>query len=144
MIQTGKVQLLAWKLDDQLYGVELEYCLEVQKDLAILKVPHSKDYISGITNLRGEVVTVLDLNYILGKKEKSNREKSVIIRFKYNNKHLAIQADSIAEVLETSFDKLDPANIHLTESELVYISRVFYTDKGVMLILNIKELFVIR
>ena len=84
MIQTGKVQLLAWKLDDQLYGVELEYCLEVQKDLAILKVPHSKDYISGITNLRGEVVTVLDLNYILGKKEKSNREKSVIIRFKFS------------------------------------------------------------
>lgn len=144
MIKKDKVQLLAWQLDDQLFGAEIEYCLEVQKDLDILKVPHSKEYILGITNLRGDVVTVLDLNYILGNKDKTDREKAVIIRFKYNNKHIAIQADTITEVLETSLDKLEPANIHLTESELIYISKVCYTDKGVMLILNIKELFTIR
>ncbi len=144
MTKSDKIQLLTWRLGDQLFGAEIEYCLEVQKDLTILKVPHSKDYISGITNLRGDVVTVINLNFILGQKKSITSSKPIIIRFKYNNKQLAIEADSISEVLEIPVDKLESANIYLTESELVYISKVFYTEYGIILVLNIKELFVIH
>ena len=141
---TQKIQLLTWKLKDQLFAAELTHCLEVQQGMKLLKVPHSKNYISGITNFRGDVITVLDLEVMLGQSGKPNISKPVTIRFKYNDKQIAILADSISEVIEISYDKLEPANIHLTEYELQFISHVCYTNYGVILILNINELFVVR
>ena len=95
-----KIQLLTWTIGGQIYGADINYCLEVQKDVSIVQVPHSKNYISGIVNLRGDVVTVLDLLVLLNQKEKASREKCVIIRFNNSEKQVAIKADAISDVIE--------------------------------------------
>lgn len=140
----NKFQILTWTIADQLYGAEIHYCFEVQNNTKIIEVPHSQPFISGIVNLRGDVVTVLDLLVLMGQRQESNTDDSVIIRLKNKEKQVAIKADSISEVRELNKESLEPAGVHLTEEELRYIPYVTYTDAGLILILNVEELFVVK
>lgn len=139
-----KIQILTWKSNNQLYGTNIQNCHEVQKDVHVLKVPHSKKYISGIVNLRGEILTVLDLPAILGLKEKANDGNSVIIRMKNKSKQIALKVDSIEQVLNITSDKIEDASLHLNGKELEFIPQVAYSDSGFILLLDIEKLFIVR
>ncbi|MCB1191095.1 MAG: chemotaxis protein CheW [Leptospiraceae bacterium] len=139
-----KLQILTWSIKGQLYGADIHFCMEVQKDARVIDVPQSKSYVAGIVNLRGDVVTVLDLLSLMDLEKDTQKEKSVIIRMKYQEKQIAIKADNISEVLEIPHQSLESADLHLSEKELQYISYVANTPIGLVLILNVEELFVIK
>lgn len=143
-MKSDKIQLLTWAIEGQIYGADINYCLEVQKDVTIVQVPHSKKYISGIVNLRGDVVTVLDLLVLLNQKEKASREKCVIIRFKNNEKQVAIKADTISDVIELPITSLEEASLHISSDKTRYIPHVAYTSSGFILIFNAEELFIVK
>lgn len=144
MGENGKIQLLTWMIGNQMYGADVKFCLEVQKDISVVEVPHSKKYISGIVNLRGDVVTVLDLQVLLAQKAAATRERSVIIRFNSRERQVAIKADAIRDVLEIPFSKLEDAGTRLSSTETKYLPYIAYTDSTFLLILNIEELFVVK
>lgn len=139
-----KIQLLTWTIEGQIYGADINYCLEVQKDVSIVQVPHSKDYIAGIVNLRGDVVTVLDLLVLLNQKEKASREKCVIIRFNHSEKQVAIKADAISDVIDLPRISLEEASLHIASDKTRYIPKVAHTSNGFILIFNAEELFVVK
>ncbi|MCB1157334.1 MAG: chemotaxis protein CheW [Leptospiraceae bacterium] len=142
--KNDKLQILTWVIDGQLYGADIRFCFEVQNSIQIVDVPHSKEYIAGIVNLRGDVVTVLDLLVLMGQKEKAFNGRSVIIRLKMNEKQVAIKAESISEVIEISHSSLEPASQHLSGKELNYIPHIAYTNLGLILLLNVEELFIVK
>lgn len=142
MLQADEeVQLLVWEIEEQIFAAEIKYCLEVQKDVDIIEVPHSKNYISGIVNIRGDIVTIIDLFVLLGKRSSPKLEKSTIILFQYNNRLLAICADNISEVIKIEKKTIENAHLYLGSKELDFISNVSYTEIGFTLILGIEKLF---
>jgi purine-binding chemotaxis protein CheW len=69
-IKAEKFQILTWYIGKQLFGMELASCREVVQDRHITTVPYAKENVAGIVNLRGDVVTVLDLGVMLGYSDK--------------------------------------------------------------------------
>lgn len=55
-----------FKLNDQLFGLDIRFIREINKQLDLSPVPHAPDYIFGLLNLRGQIVTVLDLKRRIG------------------------------------------------------------------------------
>lgn len=53
-------------LEDRLYGVDILTVREINRQLDLTPVPHAPEYISGLINLRGQIVTVIDLKRRLG------------------------------------------------------------------------------
>ncbi len=53
-------------LSGQLFGIDILLVREINRQLEMTPVPHASDYIRGLLNLRGQVVTILDLNRRLG------------------------------------------------------------------------------
>jgi len=141
-LQEGlRQQILTWTLGEQYFGMHIDRCREVVRDRQVTKVPYAKDYVAGIVNLRGEVVTVLDLSIMLGyKKDNEVKDAYVIIRLKSDTKHVSIKADNISDVLEIDESKIEPTPAHLNEMETRYISSVAMTEKGLVIILNADEI----
>ncbi|MCB1192819.1 MAG: chemotaxis protein CheW [Leptospiraceae bacterium] len=140
-----KIQLLTWTIDEQLFGLDIGKCREVDRDMKITAVPHSKIFIAGIVNLRGDVVTVIDLKMLLNNDSiPTESPKNVIIRLKSESSNIAIKADRISDILEISQDQIEPAATHLSDFETKYITHVGITDKGLVLILNSNELLNIK
>ncbi len=138
----GGRQILTWKIGERLFGMDIGHCREVDKDKVIVAVPHSRKEIAGIVNLRGDVVTVIDLRVLLGGEvlREDDDGKSVIIRLKCRNQHVALKADSIYDVLSVTNDQFEGTPAHLSEIEARYIQSVAMTPKGLVVILNPDEI----
>ena len=54
------VRWITFQLSDETYGIEVQQVREILRINNILPVPGSPDYVLGITNIRGNVVTVID------------------------------------------------------------------------------------
>lgn len=135
-----KLQILTWFIGKQLFGMELSQCREVVQDRIITRVPYANQNVAGIVNLRGEVVTVLDLSLMLGYESDVKDEKYVVVRIKSDTEHVAVKADTIYDILEVEYGSMESAPAHLNEMETRYIRGVAMTDKGLVVVLNADEL----
>jgi purine-binding chemotaxis protein CheW len=131
------LEVLTWYVNEQLYGLFLEDCKEVIKNIDILPIPHSKNYIAGIHNLRGEIITVIDVGVKLGYPKKPLEREKSIIRLKEKSK-VSIMADKIFDIIEISSDLLELPPSNLSDQEMKCISFVVNSEKGVILIVNLK------
>ncbi len=135
-----KLQILTWTSNGHTYGGDAKYCIEVQAERKILDIPHANNYIVGIVNLRGDIVTVLDLFALMGQPSQK-LDRKVIIRLKDGEKQVALLADSVSEVIEISEEDLESAENHLTEKELKYIPYIIRRNHNLIFFVNILELF---
>ena len=63
---TEEIQMLTFTLDNVLYGVNVHQVREVKNFEGVTPVPYAPDYVKGVTNLRGEVIPVIDLRKRFG------------------------------------------------------------------------------
>lgn len=131
-----RIEVLIWYAGEQLYGLYLQDCKEVIKNIDILTVPHSKKYVVGILNLRGEIITVIDAGVKLGYPQKNQEGKKSIIRLKDKSK-ISIMADEILDILEIETDLIEQPPSNLNEREMKCISKIANIELGAILILNL-------
>jgi len=137
-------QYLVWQTDNEMYCAGVKYCMEVQKGIEIVEVPRAKNFISGIASLRGEIVTVLDLPSLLGREKDSYLMDATIIRFRLSQKSIAIKANIITEVINISESDLKNSSGYLGTKEQTLISKVAYSELGLLLVLDVEKLFSIH
>lgn len=106
-------QLVTMTVDDQLFGLPILSVQDIVETHKITQVPRTPSAISGIMNLRGRIVTVINLRRILGRSDDSNSRMGVTVEFKGDL--YTILVDQIGEVrllnrtdFEASPATLDP------------------------------------
>lgn len=60
------LSLITFRVDGQLFGLDILYVREINKHLDLCPVPHANGHIRGLVNLRGQIFTVMDLKNRLG------------------------------------------------------------------------------
>ncbi|PJZ65943.1 chemotaxis protein CheW [Leptospira wolffii] len=133
-------QYLSFYLGTEIYGIQLEGCKEVDHNKRILKVPHAPSYIEGIVNLRGDLVTILNLSSLFGKPQTISNQKYSLIRLKGKKETFAILSDSVSDIIEVSDNALEACPSHLSEKESRFIRCVSVLENGTLIILNQEEL----
>jgi purine-binding chemotaxis protein CheW len=104
--------MLTFSLDNCVYGVNVSQVREVKNFEGVTPVPYAPDYVKGVTNLRGEVIPVIDLRKRFGIANGKNENTNIMIIVQ--DKHpVGIMVDSVMEVLtlpkkdiETNSDSL--------------------------------------
>jgi len=64
-IAKEEIKMLTFSLDNVFYGVNVNQVLEVKNFEGATPVPYAPHYVKGVTNLRGEVVPVIDLRKLI-------------------------------------------------------------------------------
>ncbi|WAM34617.1 chemotaxis protein CheW [Caldicellulosiruptor morganii] len=93
-----KDRYLIFTVDNQYYGIEIKYVIEIVGLLPITYLPHQRDYIRGIVNLRGKIIPVIDARIRLGKVYKEYQERTCIIVVSINGFQVGIIVDYVNEV----------------------------------------------
>jgi purine-binding chemotaxis protein CheW len=103
-------QYLTFKLDQELFAVDIGKVREVLEFTTMTKVPRMPDFMRGVINLRGNMVPVIDLRLKLGltMTEKTIDTCVVILEVEVDGERTVLGAlvDSVQEVIE-----LDPGNV---------------------------------
>jgi purine-binding chemotaxis protein CheW len=106
MAQTS--QFCTFYLDKLLFGVELQGVQEVIRDLQMTPVPLAPSVVSGLMNLRGQLVTAVDLRrrLELGPAKADLEPMNVVVRSQDGAVSLLVdEIGDVVEVQESSFER---------------------------------------
>ena len=134
-------QYLEWQLHNQSYALAVEYCVDVQRKLAVVEIPHSEEWIQGIVNWRGDIVTVMDLSVLFTRGQKSIDMPPIIMRLQYKGEVIAIGVDEIYEVLDVEEAQIQSSDKFLSVQEARYITSVIQKEQKLLLVPDLKKIF---
>jgi purine-binding chemotaxis protein CheW len=136
-VGTGQ-RYLAFTLGEEIYAVPLLSVKEVIAIPEVTTVPQTPNYFLGIMNLRGQVISVIDLRTKLSIKPKSDAETAVII-FDLHPNSIGVVVDSIDSVLNPGEDEIADKPEIQSQKSTEYITGVFHQDKRLVLLLDISK-----
>jgi purine-binding chemotaxis protein CheW len=138
-------QYLTFKLDSEVFALDVATVREVLDFTAIAKIPRTPEFMRGVINLRGSVVPVVDLRLAFGM---SATEKTVntciIVAEVYLDGETAIMgalADSVEEVIDLEPDQIEPAPRIGTSIRTDFIRGMGKRDANFLMILDIDRVF---
>ncbi len=95
-------QFTTFTLDGDLFGVEVETVQEVLRHQAMTRVPLAPPAVGGLLNLRGQVITALDLRRRLGLPDRAPGQLPMNVVVRTDDGVVSLLVDQIGEVVETS------------------------------------------
>ncbi len=115
----GKV--MTFNIGEQVYGIEIQYVVEIIGMSHITKVPHVPNYIKGIINVRSKVVPIVDIRTRFGKPEIPYTSRTCIITLSLNDISVGIIVDSVADVedIHTGDISATPQNKNVNENDFI-------------------------
>lgn len=138
------VELATFYIGDALCGMDILKIQEVNKLMQMTKVPQAPDYVLGILNLRGQIVTILDLGRKLGLGETDITQDPRNIIVNSAGGHVGLLVRKISDVVAVDMEKREtaPANMRGIQGE--YFNGVYKTDKNLIGILNVDKVLSIE
>ncbi len=103
------LQYVTFRLDDETYGIDVMQIQEVLRYTEIAPVPGAPDYVLGIINLRGNVVTVIDTRRRFGLADAEVTDATRIVVMESDSQVMGILVDSVAEVVYLKASDIETA-----------------------------------
>lgn len=128
---------LAFSLGKETYGIPLLTVREVIAVPSFTPIPQTPAHFLGLMNLRGQVISVLDLRQKLGIKPTPESEASVII-CDLSPLCLGVVVDSIDSVLTPAADSVSPPP-EASGRSLAYLSAVCRSGEKLVLLIDIAK-----
>ncbi|MBL1433749.1 chemotaxis protein CheW [Gammaproteobacteria bacterium AH-315-C21] len=139
-IQDPLLQWVTFRLDEEKYGINVMAVQEVLKVTEITQVPGAPDFVLGIINLRGNVVTVIDARtrFKLGHRERDDNSRIIIIES--SDQEVGILVDSVAEVVYMRDSEIEPAPAVGSDDSSKFIQGVNSSGSELLILVELDKL----
>lgn len=134
------LQWVTFRLDNETYGINVMQVQEVLRVTEIAPVPGAPDYVLGIINLRGNVVTVIDTRKRFGLMPKEPDDATRIVIIEADKQVVGILVDAVAEVVDLRASEIESApNVGNDESSK-YIQGVASRGGELLILVDLNKL----
>ncbi len=141
-------QYLTFKLDTDLFAVDVSQAREVLDFSEVTRVPQTPDYMLGVINLRGSVVPVINLRRKFGMTEAERTVDTCIIVLDINIHDetvvVGIVADAVQEVLDLDAGQIEPPPRLGTRLNTEFIKGMGSLDDQFIILLDINRVFTVE
>lgn len=140
---TGKSehrQCVTFRLDDEVYGINVMLVQEVLRVTDIAPVPGAPHYVVGIINLRGNVVTVIDTRMRFGLPPKEMDDSTRIVIIETENQTVGIIVDSVSEVVDINSSEIETAPNVGNDETARYIEGVVSREEHLLILVDLNKL----
>lgn len=118
----GKSDVVAFKLADQDFCIDIGLVREIRGWTPTTVLPHAPHYVKGVINLRGSVVTVVDLSARLGFGATEPSRRHVVIIAMHEGRVVGLLADLVSDIVTVEDEHMqavpdiasDPAREYIT------------------------------
>jgi len=138
-IHSDTVELASFYVGEALCGMDILKVQEINKLIEMTRVPQAPEYVLGILNLRGEIVTIIDLGKKLGLKstELNNKTRNIIVNS--NGEHIGLMVEQISDVIQVEWEKVEPPPANIGDVQGKYFTGVFKTADRLIGILDVEK-----
>lgn len=100
-------QFVVFRLDDQLYGVNIKRVQIIEKLKTVMRVPKAPKCVQGVMNLRGDIIPVINIRKLFDMNEFVASEESRIVIIKLEESLVGIMVDGVKEVLDLTIEQIE-------------------------------------
>jgi purine-binding chemotaxis protein CheW len=103
-----ELHIVGFQVGRETYGVPITSLHEIVRVPEITAVPDAPEYLEGVINLRGKIVSVMDLRKRFGEKQASLKKQNRILVVEHGGRLAGLIVDSASEVLKIPADAVEP------------------------------------
>ena len=134
------IQWVTFRLDGEVYGINVMQVQEVLRVTEIAPVPGAPDYVMGIINLRGNVVTVIETRKRFGLQSGEIDDSSRVVISEAGGYVVGILVDSVAEVVDLKRSEIESSPNVGNEESSKYIEGVATHNDNLLILVDINKL----
>ncbi len=136
--RAAEMELVTFHVGDLLIGADIGHVEEINRHLDLTPVPDAPASVRGVVNLRGDVVTVLELRTILGlpRAEISKQTRNVVVAA--GHERIGLLVDRIADVVRARPDQIDPPPANVRGAEGRFFKGVCQLEKQLLVVLDVE------
>lgn len=134
------LQWVTFQLEDETYGINVMQVREVLRYTEIAPVPGAPDYVLGIINLRGNVVTVIDTRSRFGLVQGEVTDNTRVIVIEAESQVIGIMVNSVAEVVYLKTSEIDTTPSVGTDESAKFIQGVSNRNGHLLILVDLNKL----
>ena len=131
---------VTFRLAEQWLGIPVVLIQEVLTAQAVSPVPRSPSAVAGFLNLRGQIVTAVDLRVCLGLPAREEREGSMNVVIKDGEDFFSLMVDQVGDVVEVGAERVEPAPKTLPGVWREVCSGVIQMDEELLVVLDVDQI----
>lgn len=136
-------QVLQWvtfQLEQETYGINVMVVKEVLKYQDIAPVPGAPDYVLGIINIRGTVVSVINTRRRFGLPDREPDDNTRIVIIEIGRHVIGILVDGVAEVVYLRSSQIEPAPQVNKDESARFIQGVCHRENQLLILVELDKL----
>jgi len=127
--------------DGELFAVDVTMVQKVVRNLAFTPIPAAPRTVAGIANIKGGIVTLLNLTELLGRKRNEQAVNAVIFKsFTNENDQMGLLMDQPGDLIDIDENKILPPPLSEEKEEKFCISGIAEVEGKLYRIINIDEI----
>lgn len=133
-------EYLTFTLGDEEYGIDIRKVREIRGYESVTQIPHAPDFIKGVTNLRGNIVPVLDLRlkFRLGRVEYG--AFTVMVILSVAQRVVGMVVDGVSDVLPLQAEQIRPAPEFAASVHTRFITGIGALPQRMLILIDIERL----
>jgi purine-binding chemotaxis protein CheW len=132
-------KISTFRVDGELFGVDALLVQEVSRYLELTPVPMAPRTVGGVMNLRGEVVTALDLRRLLGRPDRAEGQHPMNVVLRNEGGSVSLLVDDIESVEDVEDEAFEPIPDTVTGAAREFLSGAYKMPDGLLLTLDVQR-----
>lgn len=130
-------RLVTFTLDGRLYGVDVNAVQEVLRGQPQTRIPLAPETLSGLINLRGQVMSAVELRARLGLPDRQGDKEPMLVVVRVAGETIALLVDSIGAVMDVDDDQFELPPDTLAGAAREHLRGAYKLDGQLLLSLDV-------
>lgn len=131
--------LVCFRIGKETFGVDIFSVREIVRVQEITKVPGAPEFVMGVINLRGRIISVIDLGLQLGQTPTQIGRNSRILVIQLDGVTLGFLVDAATAVMKVPGEAIEPPPEMMGDIKAEYLDGVAKLEGRLALLLNLKK-----
>jgi len=139
-VEDPVLQWVTFRLDNETYGINVMQVQEVLRYSEIAPVPGAPQYVLGIINQRGNVVTVIDTRLRFGLAQEDTTDQTRIVIIETENQVVGILVDAVAEVVYLRQSEIETTPNVGNDETAKFIQGVCHKNEELLILVDLEKM----
>lgn len=139
-LQSSQGKLLTFEIDETVLGMDIKSVQEINKFRKITTTPKTPEYIEGMINLRGNIVTIINLGTRLSGRPVATKDENIVIVINLDGELLGLMIDQLDQVISYDSRQLDLSQTNFISNGKNFYKGVLQMPDKLVRVLNIEKI----
>ncbi|TGD75466.1 purine-binding chemotaxis protein CheW [Mangrovimicrobium sediminis] len=132
-------EIVVFQIDELKCALNIRQAQEINRNLSITAVPEAPVHVKGVANLRGKVITVVDLRVVFGIQPREEGGLNQVIVIHSASEEVGLLVDYVDDIVYAVPDELHPPPANLSGIPGEFFTAIYKKDGDVAGLINLDQ-----